>query len=117
MPSLVNIFPKELREETVKYCPQYALILDFTELFPVTQLQLRCSHRHLMYWAVEHGYFSVFLWAHDHRCNWSPHQCMELAVFNGHLEILQFLYKHGCYLEDKILCQHAAEKGHLEILK
>lgn len=97
---LVNLLPRDLPHELVKYCLDFALVLDFTGSFPITESHLRHSHRHLMHWALELGYLSVLEWAHNHWCSWNSDTCMELAVLHGHFEILKFLCSHGCHLED-----------------
>jgi len=74
------------------------------------------SRRCLMSWAVEHGYFSVFLWAHQQWCSFNAGLCMDLAARNGRLDILQWLWSHDYPLYSQ-LCVEAIQGGHLHVLQ
>src|SRR5271156_4585165 len=140
--SLVATLPRELKEETVKYCYHFTCVL--TELFPVTKESEHISsillaensaqrgHLSLLKWAREKGYpwneftpraaalgghLEILKWFRENKCPWDSEWICYYAAKAGHLHILQWCWNNDCYYFDSWTCRKASQGGHFEILK
>ena len=66
--SLVNMIPKELKQEIIRYCPAFAFVLYRTGLFAVSTQALDYSRKHIWIWASTERYCSLLKWAEDNGC-------------------------------------------------
>lgn len=115
---LVKSLPRELKEETIKYCSMFEFVLDSTGLFPVSTKTSTKSRGRIVYWAAENGYFYLLKWAKQNKCPYGYDETIGyLAAKGGHLEILKWTQETKKNISDKWFCAQAAKGGHLEILK
>jgi len=118
---LVSSLPRELKEEIVKYCTQFAFVLQKTGLFLVNDETKEYSKTSLTIYAAEEGYFSLLKWAHRNKCPWSFYTCPRVAK-RGHLDIIKWARENGCNVnfqtsQNEDICCYAAEGGQLHVLK
>jgi len=66
--SLINIFPKELKEELTRYSYPFSFVLKKTGLFPDQMESYEHSRKHLCTWASEQEYLSLLWWARINGC-------------------------------------------------
>ena len=71
----VNQLPKELREELVPYCEEFAYVLESTELFEVPDEFVNVSRDCITIYAAKRGYLSLLEWARGHGCPWDQWTC------------------------------------------
>ena len=125
MCSLINQFPKELKEEIVKYSEPFAFILYKTDLFLVSEHISDYSQMTLTSWASKEGYISLLIWARkSYRCHWNYKRICFLAAREGHLHILRWAKSQlvsnaidYVHLWDGRTLEQAAYRGHFLVVK
>jgi len=114
--SLPLVLPKDLKQELVQYCLDYAYVLGKTKLFPVSERAMIDSCLSLVNLAVEHGHVNLLKWALSRRLNVSGTKTCALASRKGHLEILKWL-RLNYYPWDKCCFMEATVESHFHILE
>lgn len=110
--SLVKTFPKELREEIVKYYdPGLEYILYVTGLFPVDTEVSQQSREWIACTASQFGYLSLLKWIVENHLFWHPVWIAPWAARGGHLHVLEWLENNGYPIIDKQTCYNAASFG------
>ena len=90
MVSLIKTLPRELREETVFYCFEFACVLEETSLFSVKHSVRRKSENTVTNMAVRGGHLSLLKWAFERKYPCLDDLCY-VAARHGHLHILQWI--------------------------
>jgi len=116
---LVNLCPRELKEEIVKYCAKFACVLRYTNLFNVSEKVSIDSECRIRSYAAGEGYLSLLKWEKQMKffgiC-WLGIDCpVTLAAKGRHLDIMNWFQGNGYRFDEVIFIW--IEKGNLDLLQ